>query len=432
MPIINGVIYPELYIYPHNNDEFKVLLFGIEEDYLYELMQMISVAKTYAAEIGRAIDIKFYVSKTASIEINKNKYGYITFDAYGMTRKSLLEYIATENIDLIYKEDEEFITKLYTKRLPVQLAENIDQLENEIEAYLTGKNIPWLLGTPIWNTTWFIKNVEELDIMQKILQLQNLSQTKLNYNPAQKNYVRALSNKATQIRYCEEKLLGLIQMKNYSERNHTIKNVHNYNEFYDYSFELNYHLGNYYFLISGAMDIIGRLLMSVYKIPSGDNIKPNIEHSNFQCALSEYNEILAYFYADEELNSWMVWLKRKRNYVAHESESSYSDVIHEKKVKLTDQEVENKLNQLRDWNAMKLMFGEDAIIKQMEDARFVIRLKEDNKVWTRDAMIIKYYNFEDREPSEALFHPLIDIKADYNKVRSILNFTASQLMGEHE
>ena len=239
--------------------------------------------------------------------------------------------------------------------------------------------------------------------------------------------VRALVNKAGHIRHCEEMLISLVQKKNYSARNCLVKNSYGYDDYYDFSFELNYHLGNYYFLISGCIDIVGRLLSSVYEIKQKD-IKPNIEREEFQTALKDKSSELYKLYSKADIKNWMVWLKRRRNYVAHESEASYTDILKPKKQKLSDIEVKKKVDTLQNWNMMRLLVGDEAVEANKQFAGFVVRMKEDNSVLTREVMVVSYYDNETKTNQESMYHPLVDIKYDSEKIEMILKQTSNLLV----
>lgn len=432
MPIANGNMYSELYIHPYKNDVFNILILNIHEEYLHELMQKVQVLGVYLNDKSVNVEINFYILQTDIVLENSEQYGYEVYTG-AADKESVIAFCRDRSIDLIYLDNPDFITTLYKEGVPHQLAETKEQLENEIEAFLTGKDIAWNLNVPVWNTTWFTKDIDESDITENPRQLMSIAASELGYNHAQINFVRGLVNKIMQIRRCEEMLLSYIQKKNYHERNHTQNDVYGYETFYDFSYEINYHLGNYYFLISGTIDMIGRLLAETYNISVTD-VKPNIEHAAFQMALSEHNILLAYYFADTENNEWMTWLKRKRNYVAHESEVSYTDILQDKTTRITEAEVERKLLELRNWDEMKGHFGNDRIDNMMEVARSVIRMKEDHEVYTKNAMQIKYTDYETRQLGEAIFHPLIDVKSDYSHIRDLINFVTSELwaMGTHE
>lgn len=427
MPTINGVTYPELNIHSAPNTIFRVALLAVDEGYLYSLMGKLEILKHYLSDIGSDFEIEIRVIRTKALEDNKEKYSYSLFDDLGEDVDEILSYAHSNNIDLIYSDNKELIAELYKSGNPFQYAETTAQLENEIEAFVTGKNVPWDFDSPVWNATWFSKYIENQTLMVNLRGLHNIASRKLGYSDMQISFVRALQHKAMQVRHCEEIILSLIQRKHFAERNYTIKDSYNYDNFYDYSFEIDYHLGNLYFLLSGTFDIIGRLLTDIYAI-SGKDVRPNIEHVKFLEQLKTKNSELYNLYSKKEMNDWMMWIKRKRNYVAHESEVSYSDVIKAKKTKLTDAEVEVKVDAMKKWDAFRMLLGDDYVESQKAMGRFVVRTHEDNEILTKNAMQVNYWDSEKGKVATVLFHPLVDTKADYDKYQILLDSTAKILL----
>jgi len=390
------------------------------------MMGKLEILKHYLSDIGSDFEIEIRAARTKALDDNKEKYSYSLFDDLGVDVDEILSFAHSNNIDLIYSDDKELIAELYKAGHPFQYAETTSQLENEIEAFVTGKNVPWDFESPVWNTTWFSKYIENQPLMGNLRRLHNIASGTLGYSDLQTSFVRALQHKAMQVRHCEETILSLIQRKHFAERNYTIKDSYNYDNFYDYSFEIDYHLGNLYFLLSGTFDIIGRLLTDIYTI-SGKDVRPNIEHANFLEQLKTKNTELYNLYSEKEMNDWMVWIKRKRNYVAHESEASYGDVIKAKKKKLSDTEVEAKVDAMKKWDALRMLLGDEYVESQKDMGRFVVRTNEDNEILTKNAMQVKYWDSEEGKIAMILFHPLVDTKADYDKYQTLLDATAKIL-----
>lgn len=427
MPTINGITFPELNIHSAPNTTFRVMLLNIDENYLYSLMQKLGLLKHYVSDIGADFEIEIRATRTDGLESNQARFSYSLFDDLQNDKEQILSYAQSNNIDLIYSDNLELIMELYKSGKPFQYAETTAQLENELEAFVTGKNVPWDFNQPVWNATWLSKYIETKPLLDNLRNLHGIASKNLSYTSTHMSFVRALQHKAIQIRHCEEIILSLIQKKHYAERNYKIKDTYGYDNFYDYSFELNYHLGNLYFLFSGSFDIIGRLLTELFEI-SGKDVRPNIEHEKFLEQLKVKNDDLHSLYSEPRMNDWIKWIKRKRNYVAHESEASYTNVIKAKKVKLSDEEVNAKVDSMQKWDAFRMLIGDEYVEAQKEMGRSVIRMHEDYKILTRDAMEIKYYDSEKHEIAMVLFHPLVDTKADYDKFETLLDSTAKALL----
>ena len=428
MPFVNGGIYPELNIFPIDNNTLIVVLDDISDDDAMKLIDKVAVATTYIEEKYTDLcSIHIYVRSSDTIEAQKQSYSYETFKSMGANKDAIHAFAAQNNIDVFHSKNQALIKDLYRDNPSFELSESNQQLELEIEAFLTGKNISWSLNSPAWNSTWLNKSTDNLSLTNNLHGLLSASQGRLHYSQKQISLVRALLNKAGHIRHCEENLVSFVQKKNYSARNCIAQNSYGYDDYYDYSFELNYHLGNYYFLMSGCLDILGRLLADMYDIAINNTVKPNIERSEFLATLLPKSQPLYDIYSEEKLNSWAVALKRKRNYVAHESEASYTTILKPRKEKISDAEVKKKVRALQNWDAMRLLVGDSVVESNMHFAEFVIRMKEDNEVLTKDAMQFNYYDPATRMEQTAFFHPLVDVKFDYEKIEHILGQTAKVL-----
>ncbi|MDB5165824.1 MAG: hypothetical protein JWM00_714 [Candidatus Saccharibacteria bacterium] len=428
MPTVNGNIYPDLKIHPSANEIFRIALLSVDEEHLFEMMKKLDVLKYYLSDIGVGFEIEVNVVNSVATDSRKEELGYKVFDDLNNEKEAVLSYATTNNIDLIYSDDESFIRELYAAGKPFQYADSLLQLENEIDAFVAGKNVAWDFNHPLWNASWFSKYIEIQPLMGNLRELHDSTQ-RLNYTPQQSTYVRALQHKAMQLRHSEEIILSLIQKKNYAERNYMRTDSYGYESYYDYSFEIDFQLTNFYILLSGTFDIIGRLLTSLYDI-KGKDIRPNIEHANFLKVLESKNKDLYDFYSEKEMNNWMVWIKRKRNYVAHESEASYTTVYKAKKQKISDADIEKKVNAMQKWDGIRLLAGEQYVESQKEFARHIVRMHEDNEVYTKEAMQVNYYDSAEKEDATMLFHPLVDTKADYDKYESLIDNTARILLGK--
>lgn len=428
MPLVNGELYPELNIYPVDNKTLNVAIDGIDDRDAISLAHKVAVATAYIDEKYTDLcSIQLYIRSSDIIEAQDKACPYKTFESLLDDRQAIHAFAKQNDIDVFHSTNKELIRELYKDNPSFELSESNQQLDLEIEAFLTGKNISWSLNSPAWNSTWLNKSTDNLSLTNGLHGLLNSAQGKLQYSQKQIGLVRALLNKAGHIRHCEENLISFVQRKNYSARNCIVQNSYGYDDYYDYSFELNYHLGNYYFLMSGCLDILARLLVDLFNITINNTVKPNLERREFLAALQPKSQELYDIYCEEELNRWAVALKRKRNYVAHESEASYTTILKPKKKKISDSEIKKKVESLHNWSAMRLLVGDDIVESNMRFTEFVIRTKEDNEVLTKDAMQFTYYDPVTRTEQMAFFHPLIDIKFDYEMIERILNQTVSVL-----
>ena len=420
MPYSQGEIRPELNVNPANGDVLNVLvLLGAEIDIPTFSNNLGSLSDYIEDRFNNQYRINIIYQSSEEIEKLKEVYEYDTVALENIETEIIEKIVKELDVDVLYSGSEKLLSELMNRYLPASTVDSEDELKLEIESFMTGKNIAWSFDNPVWNITWMFKFSSSNALTSKYMEYLNKAQGFLSYDSKQIGYVRALVNKTGQVRFAEEQLLAYIQQKNRSERNGMTKDTYNYDVFYDYSFELSFHLGNYYFLMSGCLDIIGRLFNEVYAIGLGWK-DTNIEHAKFQDAIRPKNEKTYNAVTAEGTSEWVTWLKRRRNHIAHASSPNYSNILQEKSVKLTDTEIDNRIKAMP--AVMRLLSAiPGAAGKSIyEQAKFFVRLHEDYGVWTRDGMEIVAYDSVKKKDIKTLFHPLIDVKYDYDKFAKLL------------
>lgn len=415
MPISQGQIWPELNLIPADNDVLRVLVMQDDSFDIFNFDNLLDVVGNYIEDRYAS---SFRIEMLYQLSDNVRKYettlqlASIGIEDTSINGLSLL--IKEKNIDIIYSKDEQMLLGLIKAYTPVAVARTMDELKLEIESFLTGKNVAWSFDNPTWNNTWLAKYAMSDTLTKQYFDYLNMAQSELGYTAQQIGYVRALVNKVGQVKYAEEQLLALIQSKNKSERNMKIQDTWGYDTFYDYSFEISFHLGNYYFLLSSCLDIVGRLYNDLYDLQLHWR-QTNIENDAFKSAVKKKNQALFDAVGQKELSDWSRWLKARRNHIAHAAAPSYSDVLISKKKPLSNSEVEDRVRRMpvimRMLSSLPSNVGE-GILNQ---AKFVVRMHEDNEVLTRDALQIEILNHKTQKYDSALFHPLIDIKIDYER-----------------
>lgn len=416
-------MYPELNIHPIDNNQLSILLLDVDESLMPDFLEKLNVLRTYISDkFGDRYKFQIYANGLSYTKQIQDEYGFSVI-TISKTKDDVLAYAKDKNIDVIYSNDDDFILELYQGQHPYELTSKFAEVSLEIEAFLTGKDIAWSFNDAVWNATWLSKYTQSDALMQSVMKLLNKYQTVKGSTQKQIDFARALSNKAGHIRHCEEVLISLVQKKNYSHRNNSVVNAYGQNDYYDYKFEITFELGNFYFLISGTIDIIGRLLNKTYKL--GD--EKNIEREEFHTALASKNKELVDLYSGKAINEWIIFLKKRRNYVAHESNTTYSDFLKSKKDKTPQAEIDRIVEGLKDWAALAVFADPVRINYMKEDAKSVVRMYEDSTIITRDAMHIPWFNQETKEHEFRLLHPLISIRSDYDHIHELIEATVNIL-----
>ena len=412
-------MYPELNIHPVESNSLSLILLDNEEEQLQLFLERLNVLRSYIEDkYQNKYSIHLFVNNVEYSKAIQKQYG---FEVVELTKNKteILDFANKNNIDVIYSSNKELILELYQGQNPFELTSVFDEVSFEIESFMTGKDIAWSFNDAVWNATWFSKYNQSDALMQAVMKLLYKYQTKKGSTQVQIDFARALTNKAGHIRHCEEVLTSLVQKKNYSERNNSVINAYGLKDFYDYKFEITYNLGNYYFLISGTIDIIGRLLNKTYRL-GGER---NIERDEFHTLLVKFNKDLVDLFSEKVTNEWIIWLKTRRNYVAHESNTTYTDILMGKKERAPQSAIDAIVEGLKDWNALAIFADPVRVNYMKEDAKAVVRMYEDSTVYTRDAMSVPWFNKDTDKAELRTFHPLINIRADYHKIEKLLKDT---------
>ena len=177
MPYIEGNTYAELNIYPTNNKELVVALISVSDEVFKNLVHKIFIATAYISDKFKGLcSIRLITVSSAATEKYKKRYQYETFTDLEMNSRDVIDFAKTNNIDVLYSDDKTFIQEFYKEAQPFELADSIEQLELEIEAYLTGKDVAWSLSVPTWNSTWLSKSMDNKALMYTLNTLLNAAQ----------------------------------------------------------------------------------------------------------------------------------------------------------------------------------------------------------------------------------------------------------------
>lgn len=421
MPVSQGEVRPELNLIPAENSVLRILILN---DVTFDILTFNTSLEVLKHYIKDKHSDKFTIEILYQLNAHTKKYkqtlGLELLKIESTSAKTIKNLIQDRNIDVIYGPNAQLSLELIKSYTPVETASTPSELKLEIESFLTGKNIAWSFDDPVWNTTWLAKYAMGDKLSIEFMNYLNQATNGLSYSSKQIGYVRALANKVGQVKHAQEQLISLLHGKNKSERNATIQDTWGYDTFYDYSFELSFHLGNYYFLISGCLDIVGRLCNDLYDL--GLHWKQtSIENKDFQKAIKSKNKELFELVKDVELSNWCRWLKKRRNHIAHASTPNYSNILKPKRKKLTDKEVEDRIKEMPVIMGLLSAIPGNAGLAILNQAKFVVRMHEDNEIFTRDGLEIVAFNSKTQQDESVLFHPLIDIKLDYEKFSKLMS-----------
>lgn len=416
MPYSYGDLRPESNIFPIESNVLRVLVLDPTSLDVLALLQKIDIVSHYLQDVhSGSCSFEFIFASNPKLHIaSHERFVCREYELSDNSPEYLGKLIMEQDIDVVYSSDKQLLLELIKNENPVETANSYDELKLEIEAYLTGKNIAWSIEDPVWHNTWLMKYAKNDSLTKDYMDYIGKAQSRLGYSDTGIAYVRALANKFGQIKYTQELLLSYVQRKNKSERVGKVVNIYGYESFYDYSFEISAELGNYYFLMSGCVDILGRLVKDVYNLDIPKKYS-NVEHKKYAEKLKVYNNDLAILFSPVKIREWILWLRRRRNHIAHAASPNYSTIYIGKSVKLSDAEIDERIQQMPSVVNMISMSTPEFAKHIYDEAKLTVRLHEDNDVLMKDALSIRVFDHIDKVEKDYTFYPLLTIKDDYDK-----------------
>jgi hypothetical protein len=413
-PIVGGNMYPELHKQILDPRVFHALILSeLTAEHLFFLSK-IEVLHNYIQEkIGDQTRIQIHALKAPKPNKFEAHQGVELHELKSMTPESIAELVHAADIDAILdvkqlitdKKDNEF-------EQIVSITTGLDALEAECETFLVGRNIPWTFMDAMWNMTWFARYYARPGLCRDCYNFMLRAGDEHQYTSEQVERVRYLTNRIGQIDYCRDVLNSYLQRKRRAKRNGSDRQ--------DYSFELNYHLSNYFFLISGGLDIIARILNDVFSLGIIGFGGLGLEKEDLTEALAIKQPDIAKLYKVKKVKEWIEWLKERRNYIAHEAGVQHTPILKEKELKMTAEEVERKIDLQTDWALLKSMLPQVLYQAQRQMVENIVRMDDFDEV-AADAMIVK------GRMTDKMFFPLKDIDFDYSHFQDLTKSTLEQL-----
>lgn len=387
MPIVEGRMYPELHPKLFRHHTLTIGVIGLESDYI-DLRRDLRVLESYAANTLES-DIHVKLKFISSIdEVEKD--------------------VKDSDIDLLLDSKSEISkdqSHILSRTALVVLNQN--DLKNQIEAFLVGNGVFWLFEEPVWNSPPLLRCIRKSGVSKNIHDAFINYQNSRDPDPKIVGRFRMLVNKTNSAMLCRDYLDFVLQSRRKSRRRE-------FNEQQTYHDEINYHLTNYYFLLASSFDIIARLLNEKYSLGLTKYSELAVEKKVFIKELKGKSDSHAIF-SEKDNNAWISWLKRRRNFVAHDGAISHTELVSDNPDKLSDDELERVVDEQADWNFIRSVFGENLYHEHRQLVMNIIKHKNSYKVEKEDIMVV------DSNGKEELFFPLLSIGYDFEKFSTIMN-----------
>jgi len=413
MPIVAGNMYAELREQMLDPTEFNVLILSeLTPDHLFFLSK-IDVLHSYIQDrIGDATKIHVHALKAEKPNMFEAHAGVNIHQLESVTLETVVELMRTADIDVVLDTNQLISDKEAIDRdTNFIVVRELETMEAECETFLVGRNIPWTFKDAIWNMNWFARYYMRPGLCRDGFSFMGEA-AKKGYTADQVDRVRFLTNRVGQIDYCKDVINSYLQKKRRAHRHG--------NDDQDYNFELNYHLSNYYFLISGGLDIIARTLNDVFSLGITGFGGLGLEKDDFTKALAKDHPEIAKLYGVKKVKEWIEWLEERRNYVAHEGGVHHTQLVEEKPVKMTPEELERKIDEQTDWALLKTIVTPEQYQAQRDMVANIVRMDDYVEV-AADVMIVK------TRGNTKVFMPLRNIEHDYSHFQDITRKTLEKL-----
>jgi len=414
MPIVSGNMYPELKLQMLDSPEFNVLILGeLTADHLFFLSKLDVLHNYIEDRIGDGTKIKVHALKSDKQNMFEAHEGVHVHQLESISTDSFAELIRSKDVDVVLD-----VKQLISEKEAIDsdqsylVVRDLEAAEAECETFLIGRNIAWIFKDPMWNTTLSTRYYMRAGLCRDTFYFMGEAADKKGYTQDQVERVRFLTNKIGQVDYCKDVINSYLQKKRRAYRHG--------NTDQDFNFELNYHLSNYYFLISGGLDIIARILNDVFSLGITHFGGLGLEKDDLTRALEKDHPDIAKLYGVKKVEEWIEWLKERRNYVAHEGGVHHTQLVEEKAVKMTPEELGRKIDEQTDWAFMKTMLTPEQYQGQRDMVANIVRMDDYDEV-AADVMVVK------TRGKTKVFMPLRNIEYDYNRFRDIARETLERL-----
>lgn len=388
MAIVNGIMYAELpnRLYGHNS--LNVIVVENHTPY-EELRSHLDVLQAYIKDAGLDLSLKL---------------SFVDFIKKDTAENDLIE----NDVDIVLIDEGVFTTEEESSLNDhSQILHATEDVLGEIGAFLVGNEIYWNFDHPVWNgssSTRYTLGTGVAIAAQEFFH--SINAMKLSSTLVAR--ARYLWNKTIAVSYARDLLLYTLQLRRKANRRKC-------NDGWQiYGIEIDYHLTNFYFLMASTFDIISRFLNEHYSLGIAHDFKLALEKKTMLEKIKEPIPALYQYLSDPENNKWISWLKRRRNYIAHDGGVLHSPLIKEKATVLSDEEVATIVDSRRDWRLFEQLAPKEVcdMYRQIEEQQ--VRLENDYEIVVKDVMII-----EGRKGKE-LSSPLISISYDYDSYSRIV------------
>jgi len=339
------------------------------------------------------------------------------------SKEEILNLAKEKDIDVILDENEIFSQKeVYSNRDKLAIIHWYNpQFTDLINAICAGWGVVWNARNPVLNGTWVTKYLEENSLSKAVFDFMEIGKRQ-GYSEEQVGFIRSMTNKISQMNHAKQLLDYTIILQRHANR-HGLKTE-------NLLFEHSYHLNNYYVLMASTLDVFSRLINNVYQLGFSQFTSYTLDKAVFLKALEQKRKGLAQIIQLKKHLDWMHWMKQRRNLFAHQSHIGLTEIVQRKKIQLTEDELNQKVEDSMDW-AFMLTSGiaSEAVQDLKEFTRFQIDLEQNYQTIVKDIMTIDKQDRVTREVTPVVFFPLRAIDDDYKVFSELVKRMIQNLNG---
>lgn len=408
MPIVNGSMYPEAFPRLTGFTTLNVLVTGRITTELITFAINVDTLHVYVRDTLQSnIRIKIHcLSETP--EEQSRRLGIERHDLSGTTTEELLGVVNDLDVDVVLDVNNLLKRKLVQDNFyKFQVVKTIDELIGSCEDFLTGNDVSWLFSSITWYLPLLLRYVERPGVCHDYFMFMGECTSTKGYSVDQQERVRYIANRLSQVDYSKDIINYYIKRMRKAERSGFKED--------DYSLELHYHLSNYYFLISGIMDSMARLLNDIYRLKLPRH-QLALDNRDFVAANRRKRTGYVRILKRKSFTNWHSFLKERRNFIAHDGDMRLSPLVEQNDTVLSNDEVERLVDQQSDWSYAARILTPEQIQVSRAQAAEIIRIQQDYKVVAKNVMIVP-----DANGGKKIYQPLRSIEYEYENLSKVMS-----------
>lgn len=391
----------------HRFEELNVLILGDVSTDLRGFMSHLDTLHYYLMDaVGSPIKIKVHCTSAVSITVATS----LRIERHGISigsEEELLSAVNDIDLDIVFDQNDEFDQKfLWSKFYEFDAPKTFSELQASVENFLIGSGVAWSFAMPIWNMPLFMKYMSVPGLCMDYFSFMGECTAK-GYSDEQKEKVRYVTNKIKQVEYARDILQYYIKRMRKARRAGMTDD--------DYNFQLNYHLSNYYFLMAGTLDSVARLINSVYKLGLTAYKDLAVEKDSFINKNRSKRTGFVRIFKRVKAKKWVIFLKDRRNFIAHEGDMRQTPIVQENETLLTDAEVDEIVDRQLDWGFLASVLPAEMYQAQRDQSVQLVRIQNDYRTIAEKIMMIPGAG------GYKMHAPLIDVDHDYEQFAGIMS-----------